>query len=424
MLQCRQGGEGDETAKGHWPAPEGELAGTAFSAAQPVGAVPVRSVPTGRNGSGQLYGPAAQPGRRVGELPGALSNRLRSVWLSATPAAFSASASRCCWPSACSVRCCLARQNGGRSFSKRPPAPLCDPCCQHRCVMEGTFSRKGLVNGLLVGLGCRPVDFMGSSAAFWVLIFTYLWRNNGYEMLLWLAGLETIPRPLYEAAAVDGATPFQTFVFITLPNLLPTVVLTTIRAWSTPLRSFGRPTWWQATTRRKAYICCSTSSTTGSCRWTSASCLPPPCCWRWGLAASCIYCITFGVVGRNEKKEPLLPVLILGMLAFTVLWPLWFTVDGALMASDELTAALGAGPVGHSRRRVCGVDDPAFLADAPTAGGAAAGHPAVFFGLLEHLPAGLCTDRRSAGGRRPPHRGRLPSCALRAGVSCCSGTLR
>ena len=61
----------------------------------------------------------------------------------------------------------------------------------------------------------------------------------------------------------------------------------------------------------------------------------------------------------------------------------------------------GAGPVGHSRRRVCGVDDPAFLADAPTAGGAAAGHPAVFFGLLEHLPAGLCTDRRSAGGRRP-----------------------
>ena len=47
-------------------------------------------------------------------------------------------------------------------------------------------------------------------------------------LLLWLAGLETIPRPLYEAAAVDGATPFQTFVFITLPNLLPTVVLTTI----------------------------------------------------------------------------------------------------------------------------------------------------------------------------------------------------
>lgn len=44
---------------------------------------------------------------------------------------------------------------------------------------------------------------------------------------------------------------------------------------------------------------------------------------------------------EQRDKEPLLPVLILGLLAFTVLWPLWFTVDGALMASDELTAALG-----------------------------------------------------------------------------------
>lgn len=59
-------------------------------------------------------------------------------------------------------------------------------------------------------------------------IFDDLVKINNRIMLLWLAGLETIPRPLYEAAAVDGATPFQTFVFITLPNLLPTVVLTTI----------------------------------------------------------------------------------------------------------------------------------------------------------------------------------------------------
>ena len=106
--------------------------------------------------------------------------------------------------------------------------PYAIPVASIVVLWRALFSGKGLVNGLLVGLGCRPVDFMGSSAAFWVLIFTYLWRNNGYDMLLWLAGLETIPQPLYEAAAVDGATPFQTFVFITLPNLLPTVVLTTI----------------------------------------------------------------------------------------------------------------------------------------------------------------------------------------------------
>lgn len=228
MLQCRQGGEGDETAKGHWPAPEGELAGTAFSAAQPVGAVPVLSVPTGRNGSGQLYGPAAQPGRRVGELPGALS--------------------KYCVPSGCpqhlplfcicipallavSLLCAVllgAAKRRAVFFKSVLLLPYAIPVASIVVLWRALFSGKGLVNGLLVGLGCRPVDFMGSSAAFWVLIFTYLWRNNGYDMLLWLAGLETIPRPLYEAAAVDGATPFQTFVFITLPNLLPTVVLTTI----------------------------------------------------------------------------------------------------------------------------------------------------------------------------------------------------
>ena len=113
-------------------------------------------------------------------------------------------------------------------FKKRPPAPLCDPCCQHRCVMEGAFLRQGAGQRLAGGAGVPARGLYGQQRGFWVLIFTYLWRNNGYDMLLWLAGLETIPRPLYEAAAVDGATPFQTFVFITLPNLLPTVVLTTI----------------------------------------------------------------------------------------------------------------------------------------------------------------------------------------------------
>lgn len=129
------------------------MAGTAFSAAQPVGAVPVLSVPTGRNGSGQLYGPAAQPGRRVGELPGALS--------------------KYCVPSGCPQHLplslhlhpgaagrqpalCGAAWRGktaGGLFQKRPPAPLCDPCCQHRCVMEGAFLRQGAGQRLAGGAG-------------------------------------------------------------------------------------------------------------------------------------------------------------------------------------------------------------------------------------------------------------------------------
>lgn len=70
------------------------------------------------------------------------------------------------------------------------------------------------------------VDFMGTNAAFWVLIATYLWKNSGYDMILWLAGIDGIPDTFYEAAAVDGASPWQSFCRITLPCLLPTLGLT------------------------------------------------------------------------------------------------------------------------------------------------------------------------------------------------------
>ena len=66
------------------------------------------------------------------------------------------------------------------------------------------------------------------SAAFWVLIFTYLWKNSGYDMILFLAGLDGISPDIYEAAAVDGANAKQVFLYITLPNLMPTAIMTAI----------------------------------------------------------------------------------------------------------------------------------------------------------------------------------------------------
>ncbi len=84
------------------------------------------------------------------------------------------------------------------------------------------FDANGLANGLLVSLGAQPVDFLGTDAAFWVLVATYLWKNAGYDMILWLAGLDAISRDLYDAAAADGAGPWQQFRYITLPGLAPT----------------------------------------------------------------------------------------------------------------------------------------------------------------------------------------------------------
>ena len=64
---------------------------------------------------------------------------------------------------------------------------------------------------------------MNTKASFWVLVISYIWRNLGYDIVLWLAGLSTIPTALYEAAKVDGAGTWKCFTRITCPNLLPSL---------------------------------------------------------------------------------------------------------------------------------------------------------------------------------------------------------
>ena len=106
--------------------------------------------------------------------------------------------------------------------------PMAIPVASIVLVWQVLFSSNGLLNTMLLGMGADAVDFMGTSAAFWVLIVTYLWKNSGYDMVLWLAGLDNISEGLYEAARVDGASAFQCFRYITLPGLLPTTGLVAI----------------------------------------------------------------------------------------------------------------------------------------------------------------------------------------------------
>lgn len=90
------------------------------------------------------------------------------------------------------------------------------------------FHDNGILNNILVNFGAKPVQFMETSAAFWVLIFTYLWKNCGYDMILWLSGFDSINASLYEAARVDGATEWQVFKKVTVPGLLPTLFLISV----------------------------------------------------------------------------------------------------------------------------------------------------------------------------------------------------
>lgn len=114
----------------------------------------------------------------------------------------------------------------GRPFQSAFLLPLAVPVASIVLLWKVLFAKAGLLNTLLLHFGAEPMDFMGTNAAFWVLILTYLWKNSGYDMILWIAGLDRIPSVEYEAAAVDGASSWQIFCFITLPGLAPTLSLT------------------------------------------------------------------------------------------------------------------------------------------------------------------------------------------------------
>ena len=116
----------------------------------------------------------------------------------------------------------------GKLFKTTYLLPMAVPVASIVLLWQVMFHQNGLMNTALAAVGLQPVDFMGSSAAFWVLIFTYLWKNSGYDMILWLAGLENISENIYEAARVDGANAWQCFRYITLPGLLPTFGLVAI----------------------------------------------------------------------------------------------------------------------------------------------------------------------------------------------------
>ena len=81
---------------------------------------------------------------------------------------------------------------------------------------------------MAIGFGVERIDWLKSSQAQIVVVTMYLWKNIGYNMILFMAGLANIPRELIEVADIDGATPWFKFQNITLRYLSPTILFVTI----------------------------------------------------------------------------------------------------------------------------------------------------------------------------------------------------
>ena len=102
--------------------------------------------------------------------------------------------------------------------------------------------RFGLLNQLLATVGIAPVDWLGDPRwAMPAIILLAVWKNFGFNMIVFTAGLQNVPERLYEAAGLDGAGAWQQFRHVTLPMLAPTFLFVAVITMIGYFQLFAEP---------------------------------------------------------------------------------------------------------------------------------------------------------------------------------------
>jgi multiple sugar transport system permease protein len=103
-------------------------------------------------------------------------------------------------------------------------------------------TRYGWLNYTLGSIGLHPIDWLGNPRwAMPAIIVFAVWKNFGYNMIILLAGLQSIPEEIYEAARIDGASIGRQFRYVTLPMLAPILVLVSILTIAGYFQLFAEP---------------------------------------------------------------------------------------------------------------------------------------------------------------------------------------
>ena len=119
--------------------------------------------------------------------------------------------------------------------------PCATSLVSYAIIFRSLFATDGFINSILVKIGVLDQAFnflSNATAAKAIIILALIWRWTGYNMVFYLAGLQNIDYSVYEAAKIDGATPFQTFTRITVPLLKPTILMTAIMSTNGTLQLF------------------------------------------------------------------------------------------------------------------------------------------------------------------------------------------
>ena len=117
--------------------------------------------------------------------------------------------------------------------------PCATSLVSYAMIFRSMFANDGFINTVLRNMGMSPIMwFTNAWTARAVIIIALVWRWTGYNMVFYLSGLQNIEYSVYEAAKIDGASPFKTFFKITVPVLQHTIILTTITSTNGTLQLF------------------------------------------------------------------------------------------------------------------------------------------------------------------------------------------
>jgi cellobiose transport system permease protein len=121
--------------------------------------------------------------------------------------------------------------------------PYITPIAASTLVFAAVFdSQFGVFNWLLSLVDVGPIDWRADKWSSWIAISTMVdWRWIGYNTLIYLAGMQAVPRDLYEAAAIDGANAWRQFTRITVPLIRPTILFTVVLSTIGGMQLFTEP---------------------------------------------------------------------------------------------------------------------------------------------------------------------------------------
>lgn len=116
--------------------------------------------------------------------------------------------------------------------------PMMVPVASVVLIFQVLFHNNGAINRMLAAIGGNPTDWLKSDMAIYVILILFLWKNLGYNMILFLAALNNIPKDIIEVAELESAGPFTIFMRIKLRYLSPTLMFVTIMSLISSFKVF------------------------------------------------------------------------------------------------------------------------------------------------------------------------------------------